>query len=115
MIRVDKTKLEEISANFKRMADSEINALTKKKAEKGEEITEEEKTSINMKYANQQINTLAKIMLMSPKRLYETGLGTNHNSGWREGFTRPTIEARRERNRKRQKAAKIAKRANRNK
>jgi len=114
MIRVNRDSLEEISQDIKNTADLEILALKTSKEDRGEEITEEEKTAINMKYANKQINTIAQIMLLSPERLFKTGLGINTTSdGWREGYTKTTIARRRETNRRRNKAARNARKVQR--
>jgi hypothetical protein len=52
---------------------------------------------------------------IGPRQLYATELYEDMSGGWRPGYTKPTIEARKEINRRRNKQARISRRINRKK
>lgn len=104
MIKFDWLKIEQLKANFDDAAEKEIEA-------KGEEVTEDEVEDIRAKYMNQCNQLVRHIIHMGPKRLHRNEFLLSE--GWRTGFTKPTLQKRTAARRKKNKAARLARRSQR--
>lgn len=109
MIKVDGAKIQEIKDHFNDLSEQAIANL---KMDKGEdEVSEEDMDAIRSQHKFHAASYIDYILSLSPKKLYHSGSGINTTtSGWREGYTKPTlasrVKARREKNKRQRQARK---------
>lgn len=108
-IRLSSDKIEEVVSYFESITAQELEV-----AESKDDFTDEIKQGIVLRNEIKRDNAIAQLKSMSPKRLFLLGLDEEAD-GWRQGYTKPTIEKRKSANRKKNKQAKQARRINRNK
>lgn len=104
MVKVNHKYLEEITKHYRAAADREIMGL-------GENPDSEQVKEIEQKFGSQAVNNVAYILSLPPKKIFKMNLAVDP-SGWRAGYTKPTLEKRKQERRKKNKAARIARRSN---
>lgn len=103
-MKIDKKYLEEVAQYYRSEADTKIKAL-------GDNPDQNEVMAINQNGATQALKNIAYLMALGPKKQFK--LGITYGIGWRAGITKPTIQARKEERRKKNKAARISRKNNR--
>lgn len=104
MVKVSHKYLEEITKHYRDAADREIMKL-------GETPSPEEVKEIEQKFGSQAVNNVAYILSLPPKKIFKMGLAVDPD-GWRAGYTKPTLEKRKQERRKKNKSARTARREN---
>lgn len=110
MVRIDGRKIGEVKDYYNSLAESEIQSA--KNA--GTELKEDDITAIRNKYTFKCVESLQHILSAGPEKLFKNGFALESN-GWREGYTKSPIKKRAEKRRKKNKAARIARRNQRKK
>lgn len=105
MVKVDNKYLDEITKHYRNAADVEIHKL-------GDNPDKEQVAEIEQKFGTQAVNNIVYIMSLPPKKQFKMGITVDTN-GWRAGYTKPTLESRTEKRRRKNKAARISRRNNR--
>lgn len=105
MVKVDQKYLDEITKHYRNAADIEIHKL-------GENPDPDKVKELEQNFGSQAVQNVAYILSLGPKRIFEMGLSVD-NKGWRDGYTKKTLQQRTDERRKKKKAAKIAQRIDR--
>ena len=109
MVRVDGRKLQEVKDHFKMLAEREIEQSI---TEDGVELGHDDKTAIKNKYTFKSVEVLTAILDSGPEKLFKQGFALESN-GWRQGYTKSSLAQRKTTNRKKNKLARVARKAQR--
>ena len=112
MIRVCGKKIKEIYDYYQEIAKKEIEDNINNPDTT--EFSDIEKEAIYNKYKQEANNRVSELKDMKPKRLFKLGLAAA-SDGWREGYTKQSIEKRSESRRMRNRIARKSRRTNRKK
>ena len=100
-------KIEELKVTFDQSAEQEIEAAESK----GDELSDEDLKVIRSKYTYKCDQLVKRIFNLGPKRLWKNDF--MDGDGWRAGFTKPPLSKRVKARRKKNKAARLARKINR--
>jgi len=108
MVTIDGRKIQEIKEHYQEMAKKEIDGARNDPETK--ELKEDDIQAIESKYQFKANSKITELKKLGPEKLFK--LGYAHDlSGWRSGYTKPTIEARKEKNRAKNKLSRKARRS----
>ena len=111
MVKIDKKAIGEMKTQAEEAAKREIELARTK----GDELTESDEEVIRNKFLFRATQILHSVAQLGPEKLLRSGYGVIVGTGWRDGYTRSPSWKKKAENRKRQKAAKLSRKANRNK
>jgi hypothetical protein len=108
MVKLSKSKLEEIVKIAATIADQEIA----KAREANADLKDDDVEAIKSKYTFMALQEMKRVSDMGPKKLFQYGFAEDVN-GWRTGYTKPSLASRVKERRARNKSARKARRINR--
>jgi hypothetical protein len=111
MVRVDGNKIQEIRDRFVELAEREIKQANDDT--ETPELKEDDLTAIHNKWKFASQAEINKLMSMSPEKLFKSGMAVA-SQGWRQGYTKPTLKSRTDKRRTKNKAARKARKQQRN-
>lgn len=112
MVKIDGRKIQEIKDRFEEMALNEIDRAVNDPDT--DELVDDDIKAINEKWKFVANKEIEKIKRMNPEKIFKSGLAVT-SDGWREGYTKPSLESRKTKRRAKNKLARKSRKENRKK